>query len=309
MKVLVTGSSGFVGMHVERRLAAAGHDVVPFDITAGNSILDRDAVDAAVGTEVEAVYHLAAQSDLTKIRSLHEGHHTTQLNIAGTHNLALACARHGARLIYLSTCCVYGNQTTYPVCEDTALPNPIELYAFTKLAGEEIVRGYAANHGLQYVILRSSTTYGPGMRETLVPFVFLNQASHGTDITVHGTGEQTRSLVYITDLVEGIVTVMDRPAGQNKIINLAGAQPISVIKMASDIRRLVNSSSKIVHVADRQHQIFHEYSSIEKALKLLQWQPRTTWAEGLSKTAEWFEQKVSAARRTESTETVAGAGS
>jgi nucleoside-diphosphate-sugar epimerase len=290
MKILVSGSSGFIGGHVCERLTAAGHTVVPFDITLGNDMLDREQVDRAVADGIEVVYHIAAQADLTKIKSFDDAYQATRLNVEGTHNFADACAKHKAWMIYASTCCVYGNQEAHPEFEDSTLPKPSELYAATKLAGEEIIRGYAANFGLAYTILRFATIYGPGMRDALAVHIFFDQAYKGKDITVHGTGEQDRTQTFIDDLVDGIVATAQHPEAQGQTINLTADQSISAKKMAEDIKRLLGSPSEIVYITDRPNQTYHEHFSTEKAKAFLGgWTAKTSWEEGLKKTAEWLE--------------------
>lgn len=290
MKILVTGSDGFIGGHVVRRLKDAGHEVVPFDIRSGGDMLDRDAIDKAVADGIEVVYHIAAQADLTKVKSFDDAYICTELNVTGTHNVAYACAKHKAWLVYASTCCVYGNQEQHPETEDTTLPNPAELYAATKLAGEDVIKGYGLNFSMPWTILRFATIYGPGMREALATHVFFDQAYRGADITVHGTGEQDRTLTFIDDLVDGIVRTHEHPESQGHVINLTASEPISANKMAEDIKRIVGSPSKIVHITDRPRQTFHEDFSVEKAKTLLGgWFAKTAWEDGLKKTAEWLE--------------------
>ena len=289
MKILVTGSDGFIGMPVVERLRAEGHEVVPFDILSGKDMLNREQVDEAIADGIQIVYHIAAQADLTKIHSFDDAYQAVRLNVEGTHNIAYACAKHNAWLIYASTCCVYGNQEVHPESEDTSLPNPSEIYAYTKLAGEQIIRGYHLNFGMAYTILRFATIYGPGMRDALAPHIFFDQAYKGVDITVHGTGEQDRTQTYIDDLVDGIVATAQHPESQGHIINLTANESISANKMAEDIKRIVNSPSKIVHVTDRPNQTYHELFSTEKAKSLLGgWFAKTSWEEGLQKTAAWL---------------------
>lgn len=291
MKILVTGSSGFIGNTVMERLKAEGHEVVPFDILLGNDMLDYEQVEKAVADGIEVVYHIAAQADLTKIKTVEDARTATLLNVEGAHNFAAACAKHNAWIIYASTCCVYGNQETHPEHEDATLPKPSELYAATKLAGEEIIQGYGANFGLKYTILRFATIYGPGMREALAVHVFFKQAYDGENITVHGTGEQDRTQTYIDDLVDGIVAAAKHPESQGHVINLSAEKAVSALKMAEDIKKVVGSSSEIVFITDRPNQTYHEDFSTEKAKSLLGgWTAKTPWEEGLKKTAAWLEE-------------------
>lgn len=290
MNILLTGSSGFIGSQILRRLEEEGHTVTPFDIQTGGDILDRHQLAAAVVGK-DLVYHIAAQADLTKIKDIETAYQATRLNVEGTHNVAAACAATGAWLVYASTCCVYGNQEKHPETEDETLPQPSELYAATKLAGEEVIKGYAANFGFPYTILRFATIYGPGMREALATHIFFDQAYRGVDITVHGTGEQDRTQTFVHDLVEGVVAVASHPESQGHVINLTAREPISANKMAEDIKRLIASPSNIVHITDRPNQTLHEDFSTEKALTYLGWEARTPWEKGLELTAAWLEQE------------------
>lgn len=290
MKILLTGSDGFVGKQLAQALEAKGHKVVGFDIVSGQDILDYDAVHKAV-KDVDIVYHVAAQADLTKITDLEKAREANDINVVGTYNMAHAAATEKKWLIYASTCCVYGNShNPYGVDdEDATVPTPREMYAYTKLAGESIIAGYGMSFGLPYTILRYGTIYGPGMRGALAVHVFFDQAQHQQDITVHGSGKQERTYIYISDLIDACVTTIERRDHVlNQIINICGREKISVNKMAEDIVALTKSSSKIVHVADRPWQTFYENVNLEKARRLLGWEPETSWEEGLKKTADWY---------------------
>jgi len=288
MKVLITGDRGFIAQKVKERLITLGHTVVGYDIIDGNDLLDRASIENAV-RDVEVVYHLAAQADLTKIKDVEDGRVCVDINIDGTHNVAYACAKYNKWLIYASTCCVYGNVLEHPEYEDTTLPNPSELYACTKYAGEWIVRGYASNYGMPWTILRFATVYGEGMRQALGVSVFLRQAMSGQPITVHGDGTQDRTLTFIDDLVSGIVAPLSRPQdAQGQVFNITTAESVSALKMANDIKTLTGSLSEIIFVPQRNNQTFHEAIDVSKAKRLLGWEAETSWEDGLRKTYEWM---------------------
>jgi len=289
MKVLVTGSEGFVGRRLVHALGEKGHEVIGYDITEGRDILNLDQLDTAI-REVDIVYHIAAQADLTKITDLDKGKICVDLNVTGTQNVAHVCAKHHTYLIYSSTCCVYGNsERRFGVDdEDQTVPNPREMYAACKLAGEQVVIGYNLTFSLPYTILRYGTIYGPGMRGALAPAVFFRQATAGDDITIHGDGTQERTQTYVDDIVSGSVAVIDNHDAEGHIINLCGQEKISVNRMAEDIKRLTGSSSQIVHGPDRQWQTMYENVNLEKARKLLNWEPQTKWEEGIQKTCAWL---------------------
>lgn len=293
-RCLVTGASGFIGTKVMERLREMGHDVIPFDIKMGNNLLDWIQVELAV-KDVDVVFHLAAQADLTKMaESVEAGQIGTKINVEGTHNVAFACAKHKKWMIYASTVCVYGNQPgakETPESEDTTLPLPNELYACSKLAGELIMRGYGLNYGMPWTSLRFATIYGEGMRPALGMHVFFTQAIDEKPITVHGNGEQERTLTYVEDLVDGIVATLSHPESQGNIINLSSPTPISANKMAEDIKRITGSPSEIVHIEQRANQTIHENFDVSKAKKLLGWEAKTKWEDGLKATYKWMKKQ------------------
>lgn len=292
MKILVTGNKGFIASKVCDRLTFEGHEVFGFDIIRNQDILNYESVSEAV-RNYDVVLHLAAQANLYKMTSLDGAMEGTNLNVVGTHNIAHACSKWKKRLIYASTVCVYGEQLLHPVMEDLSLPNPAELYAFTKLAGELLIKGYGSNFELNYSILRFATIYGPGMRDALGCSVFFRQALKGDQITVHGDGSQERTLTYVEDLVDGIVSTINSTQSHGKTINLSSTDRISALRMATDIKNLTKSKSEIVFIEQRPNQVFKEDFSTENATDYLGWSAKTSWSTGLQKTYEWFTNKQS----------------
>ena len=284
-RILVTGGTGFIGKHLFDRLKKEGHQVEIFDLKRGDDLRDPKQVDKAIkGRDV--VFHLAAIADLNVSRK--NPRENTDINITGTVNVANACWRHRAALNYASTCCVYGNQKKHPVDENT-LPNPSEIYAHSKLAGEHIILGYAKTCGLEYNIIRFATIYGPGMRPALGVHVFFDQALDSKPITIHGNGRQTRTLTYIDDLIDGIM-VLFHSGVKNEIINLSTEEEVSALQMAKLIKKMTNSKSPIIFISQRPGQTFREAVSAQKAKKLLSWRAKTSFKEGLEKTYRWFKE-------------------
>lgn len=286
MKILVTGSSGFIASRLIEKLK--GHTVISFDIQTGQDLMNFEQIEEAI-KKVDVIYHLAAQADFTQmIDKPYEG---TVLNIDATHNVANLCAKHKKWLIYISTICVYGNQKTEPTTEKS-LPNPSELYAETKLAGECIVKGYGSNFGMDWTILRIATIYGERMREALGMHIFFTQAISGKDITVHGDGEQVRTLTYIDDVVNGMIAVINSKKSKKETFIISNKQGITANKMAEDIKELTCSSSKIVHILQRPNQTFKENFDVSKAKELLNWETKTSWKEGLNNTYKFLTKKL-----------------
>jgi len=288
MNVLVTGSSGFIASKVVSRLRVLGHSVITYDIVDKQNILDLDQLEDAV-RKVDVVYHIAAQADLTQMsKDVDSGRRGVILNVTGTHNVAYLCAKYGKWMIYASTVCVYGNQDSIIESEDRTLPNPSELYACSKYAGEWLVKGYGFNYGMPWTILRFATIYGEGMREALGMHIFFRQAMKGEPITVHGEGDQIRTLTYIYDLVDGIVACLDHPKCHGEVINLSSWEGISALKMAEDIKKLTESNSEIVFIPQRANQTMHENFDVSKARRCLNWEAKTSWEDGLKLTYNWI---------------------
>lgn len=283
LNILITGGKGFLGQHLTKALEGRGHRVASFDIVDGEDLRDYAAVEKAVAGK-DAVYHLAAVADLNYARA--HPRETMDINIVGTVNVADACARHGVTLHYASTCCAYGNPDTHPV-DEASHPKPTEIYAHSKLAGEHIILGYASQFNLPYTLLRLATFYGEGMRPALAPFVFLKQAMQGEPITIHGTGEQTRTFTYVSDIVSGLVAVLESGI-KNEIINITTEEEISVNEMARLAQSLTGSNSEIVRIADRPGQIHKEEIRAAKAERLLGWKARVSFQEGMKRSFQWM---------------------
>lgn len=283
MKILVTGGKGFIGSALVKTLQQKGHEVQTFDMVDGQDICNPKQVETAIHGK-DMVFHLAAVADLNWARE--HPTETVDINVMGTANIAQACTTHGVFLQYASTCCVYGNQDRHPVDEDT-LPNPAEIYACTKLAGENIIRGYHLMYGLSYNFLRFATIYGHGMRPALGVHIFFRQALLEEPLTVHGNGKQSRTLTYIDDLVSGIIATMEKGL-KNEAINLTTEEEVSALEMAEMIRELTQSPSPIVHIEQRPGQTFKEQISAEKALTLLEWKAKVNFRQGLEKTYAWM---------------------
>lgn len=282
-KILVTGGSGFIGKTLMKQLKKEGYSVENFDLSQGQDLKNKTQAEKAVEGK-DVVMHLAAVADLNWAREHPD--ETMDINIGGTINVAQACTKHKAILFYASTCCVYGNQDSHPTSEK-ALPNPGEIYACTKLAGEYIIKGYSLMYGLKYNNIRFATIYGPGMRPALGLYIFFKQALLGEPITIHGDGLQTRTLTYIDDLIDGIIALL-KSGIVNQTINITTEEEISALGMAQMIKELTKSKSPIVYIEQRPGQTFREAIDASYAKKLIRWQPKTSFKEGLEKTYRWI---------------------
>ncbi len=246
MKALVTGSAGFIGFHVARRLLADGHEVLGFDgltpyydvalkrarhavlhamprFSAIEAMLeDEAAVAAAVaGFAPEIVVHLAAQAGVR--HSLEDPRAYAAANVTGTINLLEALRGHLPRhLLFASSSSVYGGNATMPFSETDRTDFPASPYAATKKAGEALTHAYAHIHALPTTCFRFFTVYGPWGRPDMALFKFVAAIEAGEPIDVYGEGQLERDFTYIDDLVEAIVRLIALPPRQGAPVTAAG---------------------------------------------------------------------------------------
>ncbi|MGC9602316.1 MAG: NAD-dependent epimerase/dehydratase family protein [Minisyncoccia bacterium] len=292
MKILVTGGKGAIGKKLMTKLAELGHEAVSYDILDGQDLFDVPALEQAI-QKVDAVYHLAAEANLNYMRDIEGAHRGTVLNLGTTDNVAYLCAKYKKWMLYMSTMCVYGDVEVHPEREDVTLPNPSEIYAASKYAGEWIVRGYGKSLDLPYTILRIATPYGPGTRMAMAVHVFFKQALKGEPITVHGTGKQTRTMTYLEDVIEGCVAPLQhKDVALSQIFNISTTESTSALSMATQIKELTGTKSEIVFIPQRPHDTQSEEVDVSKAKRLLDWEAKTSFAEGLKKTLPWIKSQL-----------------
>lgn len=284
-KILLIGS-GFIGNKLVPKLAERGYSVVVISIETGHDITDRTQVLNVVqkfpGNKIILV---AAVADLNIFEA--SPAYGLDVNMGGFINVSLACSLHHKKLYFISTCCVYGNTPDLPSSEDSSA-RPAEIYASCKLASECIIDGLNKSYGLEYVILRIATTYGPTMRSALAPAVFIDQIRQGRPITIHGDGTQTRTMTYIDDEVEGIASAINS-AAHNTIVNISTQEELSVLEMARVIAEEMGCANHpVAFIADRETQTRKEQIDASKAYELCGWKAKWTFREGIRETLRWM---------------------
>jgi dTDP-glucose 4,6-dehydratase len=309
-RTVVTGAAGFIGSHLCETLLERGHSVVGIDnLLTGDMhniahLADRDFefirhdvtryID--VGGSVDYVFHWA--SPASPIDYLELPIQTMKVGSLGTHNaLGLALAKR-ARFVIASTSEVYGDPLEHPQKETYwGHVNPIGprgVYDEAKRFSEAITLAYHRAHGLDTKIVRIFNTYGPRMRlrdGRAVP-AFMSQALQNEDVTVFGDGTQTRSFCYISDLVDGILRLME--SDTNEPVNIGNPHEVTIEEIARTIITLVGSSSKIVYRPLPVDDPKQRRPDITRARTLLHWEPKVGLEEGLMKTVHYFKEKLAA---------------
>ena len=296
MKVLVTGGSGFIGSHVVDRLHAAGHEARIFDLVSSlhhspaevetvlGDLCDPTAARRAVAG-CDAVVHLAAVADVDQVTR--DPAQADRVNVRGTQAM-LDVVRDGgtARFVYASTIWVYGDATgPEAVDEDAPLALPKHFYTATKIAGEMYTASYGELFGLEHSILRFGIPYGPRARPTAVVAAFTAKALAGQPLTIAGDGTQSRRFVYVEDLADGVIASL-ASAGANRIFNLVGRENVSVRSIARTVRDVVGDVP-IVHIEGRAGDLRGGNISGERAASELGWEPKTAFADGVSRYVDW----------------------
>jgi nucleoside-diphosphate-sugar epimerase len=246
--------------------------------------------------ESDAIFHLA--SPASPLGYWNHPFETIQVNSVGTFRLVEAAKRDGARFLMASTSEVYGDPLVHPQSEDyfgnVNPTGPRACYDESKRLGETITTEFHRQFGTDVRIVRIFNTYGPHNRPDdgrMVP-QFIMQALSGQPITIHGTGEQTRSICYVDDLVEGLVRAMFASGTTNQIFNLGNPEEHTVLEWAELICRLCESESELHFLPKRIDDPERRQPNIAKARSVLGWAPKVTPQAGLHRTIAWLQETL-----------------
>ena len=307
-RAVITGAAGFIGSHLSETLLDRDYEVIGIDnLLTGDTaniahLVNRDFTFIKhditnyifVEGPVDAVLHWA--SPASPIDYLELPIPTLKVGALGTHKALGLAKEKKARFVLASTSEVYGDPLEHPQKESYwGNVNPIGprgVYDEAKRFAEAMTTAYHRFHGVDTKIVRIFNTYGPRMRLNdgrAIP-AFMSQALRGEDITIFGNGSQTRSFCYVTDLVDGIIRLLE--SDQHGPINIGNPREMTIEQIATDILRLTGSSSKLVHKPLPEDDPKVRQPDITKARTLLGWEPKVPLEEGLIKTLEYFRTKL-----------------
>jgi len=302
VRILVTGGAGFIGSNVVDRFVQLGHEVAVFDdLSSGfrefvhpqakfyaGDLADAGAVDACVADfRPETVHHHAAQIDVRK--SVSDPVRDARINVLGSIGLLQACTRHGARkVVYASTGgALYGEGRQLPATEDHPV-NPESPYGASKHTVEHYLYMWRVLHGLDFTVLRYPNIYGPRQNphgEAGVNAIFIGLMLEGKRPRIFGDGNAVRDYLFVSDVVDANVRALDQGGGE--IVNLGTGVGTSVNDIVRELKVILNFREDAIYDAPRPGEIQRIYLDASRAKRVLGWEPKVSFAEGLRRTVEW----------------------
>jgi len=308
-RIVVTGGAGFIGSHLCARLLEDGYSVLCVDnLLTGSernieplrnhphfSYLQQD-VTVPFDFEADAIFHLA--SPASPVGYMEHPLETIMVNSQGTYRLLEQARSQKAMFLFASTSEAYGDPLVHPQREDYwGNVNPIgprACYDESKRLGETLTMEFYRQFQLNARIVRIFNTYGPNSQADdgrMIPN-FITQALQNKPLTIYGDGSQTRSICYVSDLVDGLVRAMFQPNTAGEVFNLGNTDEQSVLEYAQLIIQLCQASSPILFEPERIDDPERRRPDIAKAQRVLGWQFHVSKEEGLRKTIEWFSKQL-----------------
>jgi len=304
-KILVTGGAGFIGSHLCERLLGSGNEVICLDNlytgSLGNinhllenkhfRLIRRDVVRLG-NIECDEIYNLACPA--SPVHYQNDPVRTIKTSVTGAIKTLELAKKNGARILQASTSEVYGDPEVHPQKEgywgNVNTVGPRSCYDEGKRCAETLFMSYHSHEKVRIKIIRIFNTYGPRMRadDGRVVSNFIVQALKGEDLTIFGNGSHTRSFQYVTDLIEGMVAMMDSRESLTGPVNIGNPQEFRISDLATKIIKLTGSSSGIVYKPLPGDDPKQRQPDISLAARELGWKPVTALDEGLRLTIDFF---------------------
>lgn len=307
-RILVTGGAGFIGSHLCEKLLEQGNEVICLDnLLTGRKdnirhlikhpyfeFIRRDVLEPTY-VVCDQIYNLACPA--SPIHYQHDPIKTAKTSVIGALHMLGIAKRCNARILQASTSEVYGDPAIHPQTEDywgNVNPHGVRsCYDEGKRMAETLFFDYHRQHGLDIKVVRIFNTYGPRMRpdDGRVVSNFIVQALKGEDITIYGSGEQTRSFCYVDDLVDGLIRMMNSREGFTGPVNLGNPGEFTMLDLAELVLQTTGSKSKLIHMPLPEDDPAQRKPDIRLAEKELDWRPTIALKEGLESTIQYFRQR------------------
>jgi UDP-glucuronate 4-epimerase len=304
MKYVVTGAAGFIGSQLAEKLLEAGHEVLAVDCfsdyydpalkeenAAGLDVARLDLADDDLDLAgVDGVFHLAGQPGVRSFGDVFEDY--VRRNLLASRRVFEAAASSRVRVVFASSSSIYGEAERYPTPEETE-PRPISPYGITKLGCEQLARAYAQGFGLDAVVLRYFTFYGPRQRPDMALARIVDALARGSSFELYGDGLQSRSFTYVADGVEATIAAMER-AEADSVYNVGGGEEATMREAIATLERVSGRTLDLVESPAVAGDVRRTSADATRIGRDLGWRPTTTLEDGLRAQWEWASVRVAA---------------
>lgn len=309
-KYLVTGAAGFIASRVARILLDQGHAVTgvdnlndAYDVRVKEyrlrklqslsgftfkqlDISGREAIEQLKGASFDAVINLAARAGVRQ--SIENPWVYIQTNVTGTLNLLELCVQAKIpKFILASTSSIYGANAPLPTPEEASSDRPLQAYAASKKGAEALCYAYHHLYGIDVTVFRYFTVYGPAGRPDMSMFRFTKWISEDCPVKVFGDGQQSRGFTYVDDISRGTILGL-KPLGY-EIINLGGHETITINNLIKKLEEKIGKKAMVEHLPPDPSDMLANWASVEKARRLLGWEPQVSLEEGISALVDWYQ--------------------
>jgi nucleoside-diphosphate-sugar epimerase len=304
MRYVVTGAAGFIGSHLAERLLADGHGVVSLDcftdyydpalkeenaraLDVRRVDLSEDEIDVA---GADGVFHLAGQPGVRSFGDVFEEY--VRRNLLASRRVFETAAAAGVRVVFASSSSIYGDAERYPTPEETE-PRPISPYGITKLGCEHLAYAYAKEFGLDVVVLRYFTFYGPRQRPDMALARIVDALARGASFELYGDGLQSRSFTYVADGVAANIAAMER-APTGAVYNVGGGQEATMREAIETLERVSGRTLDVVERPAAAGDVRRTSADTKRIERDLDWRATTALEDGLRAQWEWASVRVAA---------------
>jgi len=302
MRFVVTGAAGFIGSHLLGALLEQGHDAVGWDAftdyydparkeenARGLPVERVDVLDGPLALDgYDGVFHLAARPGVRSFGDVFAVY--VRQNVLATQRLFEAAAAAGVRTVFASSSSVYGDAERYPTPEE-AQPRPLSPYGITKQACEQLAYAYGREFGLDAVVLRYFTIFGPRQRPDMALSKMIERLVEGRSFELFGDGSQSRSFTFVDDAVDATMRAMER-GERGATYNVGGGEEVTVLEAVETLAALAGRPLELVRLPRREGDARRTAADTTHIRADLGWEPRTPFAEGLEAQWRWAADRV-----------------